>query len=326
MIERLTPDEIKQLLAKYPEQPKFDWKESLDLSNEVTKSHFVKDIVAFGNSHGEETGYILYGVDPDRENPILGLSKTFDDANLQELVKSKLDKHINFLYHETLVGNDRVGVAIIPRSFSRPHMIRVDFGILKEGQIPIRKGSSNQIATGEDLALMFYDPKRVEAIDFEKTIVRQMIIEGKYPLSSIALKTLDLARRMGDEETAEWLEQELVGYEYGTIESLPNYRMVQCFASSYRIEDLGLWTLQQILAQYRDRFVEQRLAVRFSLSRIEGHLSSPNIGGFEISGKEGSFNPESKTPDIETFRYIPATEFEKILLEVKERILKFLLS
>lgn len=317
MIERLSPDEIKQLLAKYPEQPKFDWKKSLDLSNEVTKSHFVKDIVAFGNSHGEETGYILYGVNPDRDNPILGLSGTFDDANLQELVKSKLDRHVNFLYYETLVDNARVGVAIIPRSFSRPHTIRVDFGILKEGQTPIRKGSSNQLATAEDLALMLYDPKRIEAIDFEKNVVRQMIIEAKYPLSSIALKTLDLARRIGDEETAEWLEKELVGYESGTIEGLPNYRIVQCFTPLYneRIQNMGLWTLQQILAQYRDRFVEQKQAVPFALSKIEGYLSSPNIGGFEISGGEGS-----------GFRYVLATEFQQILLEVKERILKFLLS
>lgn len=297
MIERLSPDEIKQLLAKYPEQPKFDWKESLDLSNEETKSHFVKDIVAFGNSHGEETGYILYGVNPDRENPILGLSKTFDDANLQELVKSKLDKHINFLYHETLVDNARVGVAIIPRSFSRPHIIRADFGVLKAGQIPIRKGSSNQLATAEDLALMFYDPKRVEAIEFEKTVVRQMIIEGKYPLSSIALKTLDLARRIGDDEMVQWLTKELNGYEQGAEENYPSYRVVQCFASPYEIEYIGWLTPQQIFAQYKDRFVELKLGLPFSLSKIEGNLSSRDVdkGFFVASGKSGHFSPESTT-------------------------------
>lgn len=328
MIGPITVEKAKELL-EYPEQPKFDWKRELNLSNEITKSHFVKDIVSLANAHGDETGYILYGVDPNNpEDPFLGMASSYDDANLQELVNSKLEKRVTFLYHEVLQGSKRIGVAIVLRSLSRPHIIRVDFGILKEGQIPIRKGSSNQLASTDDLMQMFYDTKRVEAVNYEKNVLRTMLASRDYALSAVALQALELAKSIGDDETAQWLNDELLGYAQEPQQRIPSYRLVKCYVSLYEMDPRVFWTPQQIIARHGDKFIEQQMWVPFTLSKIEDTLAM--IDGKETIGiirkRVGDLDPSSEYADEECYVYVFPTEYQKILIAVKERLLRFLLT
>ena len=152
MIHRISVSEIKQLVAT-PEQPKLDLKADLRLDNDHLKAEFVKDVVAVANSPGE-TGFLLYGVDSTLPDPIVGISRSFDDATLQQMVNSKVERPVAFLYYEQQFDARKVGVVVIPPSSLRPHIVGSPIGNLKEGQIPIRRGSSTTWATAEDLAEM----------------------------------------------------------------------------------------------------------------------------------------------------------------------------
>ncbi len=70
MLRKLTPEEIASLLEHHPEQSKFDCKRTLNLRSEHEKGEFVKDVVGVANAHGDETGYLLYGVDLQASDPI----------------------------------------------------------------------------------------------------------------------------------------------------------------------------------------------------------------------------------------------------------------
>ena len=127
----------------------------------------MKDVTAIANTPGG-TGYLLYGVDLSRSDPIAGMPQSFDDARLQQTVNSRVNPPISFLYYEQDFDGIRVGVVQIPPSASRPHIVSRAVGNLRDGQIPIRRGSSTTWANPTDLAEMHSanDPARPT---FERT-------------------------------------------------------------------------------------------------------------------------------------------------------------
>ena len=158
MIEKLTIEKIIDIVRVRPEQGIFDWKRDLKFSNEDEKSEVIKDIVAIANATFDKPGFIFYGIDPNREDPILGISMRLDDANLQQLLKDKVSPGVKFLYYEAIRPNDqkRIGVIYIPPSHARPHIMVVNFGKLRDGQIIIRRGSSTSGIRFQDLSECFY--------------------------------------------------------------------------------------------------------------------------------------------------------------------------
>lgn len=152
VIQRLSRIRIEELI-RAPEQTKLDFKSDLRLDNDHLKAEFVKDVIAVANSPGD-TGFLLYGVDATLPDPIVGISRSFDDATLQQIVNSKVDRPVAFLYYEQQFDARKIGVVVIPPSSLRPHIVSSTTGNLKDGQIPIRRGSSTTRATAEDLAEM----------------------------------------------------------------------------------------------------------------------------------------------------------------------------
>ena len=61
-----------------------------------------------------------------------------------------------FIYYEVASGSKLIGVIRIMPTGKRPHIISVDFGKIRSGQIPVRRGSSTAGVTREDLFEMFY--------------------------------------------------------------------------------------------------------------------------------------------------------------------------
>ncbi len=155
IINRLTIKEILAFLELTPEQQLFDWKRDLSLS----KNHdgeIIKDIAAIANATIKTPGYIFYGVDPNKPDPFIGISHSHDDANIQQLVEGKVDPPIKFLYYEVPHNSTIIGIIHIPPSFKRPHIITMNIGALRAGQIPIRKGSTTAGITQQDLFNYFY--------------------------------------------------------------------------------------------------------------------------------------------------------------------------
>src|SRR5260221_4321644 len=98
----------------------------------------------------------FFGVNPRQPNPLVGISNGYDDAKLQQLVTGKIVPRPEFLYYEISAGPCTVGVIQISPMKQRPHIISVDVGKVRKGQIVIRRGSSTDGATLQDLFSFFY--------------------------------------------------------------------------------------------------------------------------------------------------------------------------
>ena len=157
-LRMLTFEEVLEILRTTPEQCVFDWKTNLavDKSDDNKKSELVKDVTAIGNATTLSPGFIFYGVNPQQSDPVVGLSASYDDAQFQQLLKGKVDPPVQFIYYEVSCGSKRVGVMHIPASRQKPHVITVDFGVLRDGQIPIRRGSATGGIRRSDLFECFY--------------------------------------------------------------------------------------------------------------------------------------------------------------------------
>lgn len=157
MFKTLTIDEVIALVKKTPEQAVFDWKVDLVIPNDDEKrGEFIKDLAAIANGCSTSYGFIVYGVDPRKPDPLIGISQTYDDARLQQLVAGKIEPRPVFLYYEVSFGAKILGVLQVQPSRQRPHIISVDLGKVRKGQILIRRGSSTDGVKLEDLMEFFY--------------------------------------------------------------------------------------------------------------------------------------------------------------------------
>lgn len=157
MIRTLTIDELLSLVKSTPEQAVFDWKADFVVPNDNDKrGEIVKDVAAIANACSTSYGFIVYGVDPRRQDPVLGISQSYDDANLQQLIAGKIDPLPEFLYYEVSAGAKTLGVLQVKPTRKRPHIISVDLGKVRKGQILVRRGSSTDGATMKDLFEYFY--------------------------------------------------------------------------------------------------------------------------------------------------------------------------
>lgn len=122
MIRTLTIDEVLSLVKSTPEQAVFDWKSDFVSPNDDDKrSEFLKDVAAMANACSSSYGFIVYGVDPRRPDPVLGITQSYDDAKLQQLVAGKIDPLPEFLYYEVSAGAKLLGVLQVKPTRKRPH-------------------------------------------------------------------------------------------------------------------------------------------------------------------------------------------------------------
>jgi predicted HTH transcriptional regulator len=157
MIQKLTFDDVIALLQKSPEQANFDWKRDFLIpNNDEKRGEIIKDVTAIANSLTLSPGFIIYGVNPSISEPIIGITQSYDDASLQQLFKNKIEPDIEFIYYEVSFGPKNIGIIQILPSKKRPHIIKVDLGKVRNGQIPIRRGSSTDGVSIKDLFEMFY--------------------------------------------------------------------------------------------------------------------------------------------------------------------------
>ena len=157
MIQKLSVEQVLSIVSATPEQALFDWKRDLNLDDAEKKSELIKDIAAVANATATGPGFVFYGVDPRLPDAAVGMSSSYDDATLQQIVEGKIEPRINFLYYEVLHQNGkRIGVLHVSPSAARPHIIARDIGKLREGQVLIRCGSSTRGVTPNELMAMYY--------------------------------------------------------------------------------------------------------------------------------------------------------------------------
>jgi hypothetical protein len=156
-MQTLTIDQIIEVVKLTPEKAVFDWKRDFVVPNDDEKrGEFLKDLSAVANACTTTYGFIIYGVDPRQPELVCGTSQSYDDAKLQQLVQGKIEPAPEFLYYELLHGARRVGVVQVAPSRPRPHIISVNMGSVRKGQILVRRGSSTDGVSLGDLYAFFY--------------------------------------------------------------------------------------------------------------------------------------------------------------------------
>lgn len=173
-------------------------------TNDYQKSEILKDILAFSNAWRRVDAYILIGVEEvkgGRSKPI-GINGDLDDAQLQQFVNSKTQRPINFKYYSVLVDGVKIGVINIPVQ-TRPFYVKKDYGKLKRHVVYIRRGSSTDEATPEEV----HDMGRSEVRDAQEI-----------PDLSFEFADIGTRKRLGTE-----LKMDVILLDVPPIEDIPDY-------------------------------------------------------------------------------------------------------
>jgi hypothetical protein len=161
----MTRAELEKLLFE-GESTYLDWKR--DFPAELLGSRgpnwdsgrgkLLKDLVALANSHGGERAYLVYGVeDQGPQRRVHGVSRSLDDAQLQQWAENTFDVPPTFRYEELAWDSSKVIAAItVFRVVDYPHVVSSSLGgVLFEGQVWFRLGSKNTVALRDDLRRIF---------------------------------------------------------------------------------------------------------------------------------------------------------------------------
>ena len=165
-IEELLYEEESTTLDFKREEYKFS------TAGDHQKSEILKDILAFSNAWRRIDAYILIGVEEVKggRSTVLGIQDELDDAKLQQFVNSKTQRPIEFTYHTTLVDGIKVGVIKVPVQ-RRPFYLKKDYGKLKRHVVYIRRGSSTDEASPEEVRDMgkaeIQESQDIPALSFE---------------------------------------------------------------------------------------------------------------------------------------------------------------
>ena len=140
------------------EGPSLDFKRDqygFERVDKETKSELLKDILAFAKAFRRTDAYILVGVEEIRggRSRVVGVDTHLDDAKLQQFVNSKTQRPVTFSYREVSHDDCSIGVIHIPLQ-SRPLYPKATFGKLPKHTVYVRRGSSTDIASPEEIAHM----------------------------------------------------------------------------------------------------------------------------------------------------------------------------
>jgi hypothetical protein len=130
--------------------------EQYPLNEDHQKAELIKDILAFANSHRSSDAYILIGVRENGSNKavVVGIDEHHDDAMLQQLVNSKVQRPIIFSYKSLNYEGQSIGILHIPVQERRPFYLKNNFNKLKKYDVKIRRGSSTTIADPDEISTM----------------------------------------------------------------------------------------------------------------------------------------------------------------------------
>src|ERR1700722_19216599 len=135
-------------------------------ATETEKSELLKDVLAFANAHRREDAFILVGVREVKggRSDIVGVDHQLEDAHIQQFIKSKVQRPITFSYTAMDHGGLPIAILHIPKQ-RRPFYTVSDFGKVKKGVVYVRRGSSTDIASPDEIAAMGADQIAAYAIE-----------------------------------------------------------------------------------------------------------------------------------------------------------------
>jgi hypothetical protein len=150
--------DLFEVLLYQDESETLDFKEdqyAFDGATDIQKSEVLKDILAFANSWRLDEAHILIGVREVRggRSVVCGASSHLLNRNLQQFIKSKINRPITFSYSENEFEGHKVGVVTIPIQ-DRPFFLTKDYGRLKAKAVYVRRGDTTDVASPDEIYKM----------------------------------------------------------------------------------------------------------------------------------------------------------------------------
>lgn len=151
----MTEEHFRALLLR-PEGETLDFKaREYDLKNIEKRLDLIKDVLAMANTPREEgeLSYLVLGVKRNRDGSteFWGLQHFVDDADIQSQFSERVSPIPSIAYHTFEVSGKAIGVIEISRDLNGPFTLSKNFGSMGKGQIYFRRGSKNEVATGDDI-------------------------------------------------------------------------------------------------------------------------------------------------------------------------------
>jgi hypothetical protein len=114
-----------------------------------------KNILSFANSWRRTDAYIFIGAEEVKggRSKILGVQQHIDDAKLQQFVNSKTNRPVEFSYRAFEMEGHQVALIHIPVQ-QRPTYLEKDYGTLRRHVVYLRRGSSTDVASPQEVARM----------------------------------------------------------------------------------------------------------------------------------------------------------------------------
>lgn len=146
--------EILVDLLRRKESVKLDFKEQVRISTDSEKAELAKDVSAFANTGG---GHIVFGVEDNTLRQVGIDPQAFDEARMQQIVSSRCYPPVNFSAQLVLLSELHFGLLTIPNSPLKPHQIT------QTREIFIRRGSTTDRATRDEIESMIHERRKLEA-------------------------------------------------------------------------------------------------------------------------------------------------------------------
>jgi len=238
---------INELLYQ-EESATLDFKEEqyrfVNESNEHIKSELLKDILAFANAWRESDAYILIGVREIKggKSEIIGIDNDIDDASLQQFISKKTNRPLDFKYCTISIDEKTISCIQIPIQ-KRPFYIKKEYGKVKANTVYLRRGSSTDIATPDEVLDM-----GVSSVGNNQSLNNPVDYRVSAKLIPIQINNQDEYNVI--EENIKKAEKELIDFKKSTITNVsisPMMSMREKSFSEYKSE-LDYYQIQ--LEQY----------------------------------------------------------------------------
>lgn len=151
-------DSLMEILLNEAESSTLDFKRDqypFSGASDEQKGEILKDILAFANTPRRIDAYILIGVEEVRggRSIVHGVSNHILEHTLQEFVNKKLNRSVEFSYQVYPFEGKSIGVITIPIQ-DGPYYSTKNYGRIAMNTVFIRRGSSTDIATPDEIARM----------------------------------------------------------------------------------------------------------------------------------------------------------------------------
>ena len=172
----ITPDELKSLIELKREGPTLDYKQDLNLEQEMQKAEFVKDVLALANSG--YPSYIVMGMkeitkDDSKTWDPISITKSYSQVQLNQILQYRTDPPLSIEYAEIEQNGIKHGIVkILGENPTYLVMLKDKFGNLQKGTVFLRNIDMNEGARRADVDQMYNKvDTRLSHIVKEKKIV-----------------------------------------------------------------------------------------------------------------------------------------------------------